>query len=94
MTHLRERTGSAPSVKLSSLLVNDEPEAVHVNTAPTLELVLLVDLEPGLLVHVDAVDRGASEEEGEVERVSVVGRDDGRLGFSDVLKEASDRGGL
>ena len=32
----------------------------------------------------------ASEEEGEIERVSVVGRDDSRFGFSDVLKEATE----
>lgn len=32
----------------------------------------------------------ASEEEGEIERVAVVGRDDSRFGFSDVLKEATE----
>ena len=70
------------------------PEAVHVDTAATLELVLRVLLEARLLVHVDPVRRRAREEEREVERVAVVGRDHSRLEFADVLEEASQCGGL
>ena len=56
----------------------------------TLELLLLILRKARLLVHVDPMHGRASEEEGEIERVAVVGRDDSRFGFSDVLKEATE----
>lgn len=64
------------------------------HAAPTLELVLRVFGEPDLFVHVDAVHGRARKEEREIERVSVVGRADGRLGLAEMLEEAADRCGL
>ncbi len=64
------------------------------HAAPTLELVLRVLSKADLFVHVDAVHGRAREEEREIERVSVVGRADGRLGLAEVLEEAADRCGL
>lgn len=58
---------------------------------PALVFVLSVFGETDLLQHVNAVQDGSSLHEREVERVSVVGGNNGRLGFSDVLKEASNR---
>jgi hypothetical protein len=65
-----------------------------VNTTPALELLLRIQLEPDLLVHVDTVDVRSREEEGKVERVSVVSRADSWAGFSEVLEESTDGGGL
>jgi len=64
------------------------------HTASALELVLGVNLEARLLVHVDPVRRSSGEEEGEIERISVVGSDDRWLRLANVLEEAADRGGL
>ena len=69
----------------------DPSEAVHVDALPALVLVLSVFGETDLLQHVNAVQDGSGLNEGEVERVAVVRGNNGRLGFSDVLKEASNR---
>lgn len=74
--------------------VSGAPEAVHVHAASALELVLGVNLEPRLLVHVDAMGRRAGEEEREIERVTVVRGNDGGLSLADVLEEAPNRRGL
>lgn len=59
-------------------------------TSPTLELFLRVLRESDLFVHVDAVYGSASEEEGEIEGVTVVGGADSRASFPEMLKEAAD----
>lgn len=65
------------------------PETIHMRTSSALELFLVVPLEPDLGVHVDSVNQCPSFNEGEIERISVVGRHDGRLGILDMLEPSS-----
>jgi hypothetical protein len=65
-----------------------------VNATSTLELFLLIFDEPDLLIHVDAVHGRPCEQEGKIERVSVVGSDHSRSRFSEMFKESSNRRSL
>jgi hypothetical protein len=72
----------------------DLPETIHMRTRPTLELFLVISLEPDLGVHVDPVYGRSGLYEREIEGISVVGRHDGGLCVLDMLEPFSDHGRL
>lgn len=60
-------------------------------TGSAVVLSLIIDLEPNLAIHIDSVHRCSCIDEREIERITVVGRHDGRFDFAPMLEEASDQ---
>src|ERR1700733_8129538 len=62
------------------------------HTGPALVLVIRVPGEANLEEHVYAVSFCSRIDKRQIERIAVIGRQDGRTRFADVLKPAPDEG--
>ena len=72
----------------------DPSETVHMNTSPTLELVLGVLRKSGFEEHINPMDLRARTKEGKIEEVAVERRHNRWLDILDMREEARNRGGL
>ncbi len=62
-------------------------ETVHVNAIVALELVFAVPLPTNLVVHINTIGAGSSLDEGPIEEITVVRRDDRGTSFFDMQEK-------